>query len=543
MTLTTPPWPTPEYLLVTARAYSFHQRTVTEVPRGLVIGAGRILRFIDPGDRSQRASIGRLPEVDLGHLTAIPGLIDTHNHQPSAARDLPAVRAAHCGSLAELLRCLGEAARGTPPGEWIVTEQSLTMSQLGMTRLPRATELDAATARHPVAVRFGAHVMALNTAALRRSGLLSRGTDPPQGHIDRDPATGLPLGPVREYGALRYVLAQIPATAAGALPEALGRVQREYAGHGITAVRVPGLRPGELAAYQRLRERSGTLVTRVAGCVRVDPNASHEEKLEFLRRTELRTGLGDDVLRVDALKLFVDGGIETALTGRQHWFLSGGELGELVREAVAAGWSVTCHAVSPEAVDMVLDAYEAARAPGGRAAGARAVLTIEHGFFMTPAQIERAARLRIWYSTQLAAPSIDAPYVASSRHGHLAGCCPLASALDAGLKCALGSDWNAVPRTSQRPFGPLRSVAAAVTRRSVYGDDLGPDQSISLADAFYLHTAAPAELIGDRWLGGIFPGAHADLALLADDPLQCGIGQLAELPVKATVHAGHVMEH
>jgi predicted amidohydrolase YtcJ len=537
MTSDTAQWPTPERLLVTAHAYSFHRRVVTEVPRGIVIGAGRILRFIDPDDRSQRAGIGRVPVVDLGGFTAIPGLIDAHNHQPSAARDVRAEKTAHCASLEQLLGCLAEAARRTPPGGWIVTEHSLTTSQLDMTRLPRAAELDAATTEHPVAVRFGAHVMALNTQGLHRSGLLSHLGDPRHGHIDRDPATGLPSGPVREYGALRHVQAAIPATTEP-LTEALHSVQQDYARQGIPAVRVPGLRPGELTAYQRLRERHGTLATRVAGCARVDPNASHEEQLEFLRETDVRTGLGDDVLRVDALKIFVDGGIETTLTGRQHRFLTGRELDELVREAAAAGWSVACHAVSAEAVDLVLDAYESART-----SGAGSTLAIEHGFFLTPAQIERAARLRVWYSTQLAAPSIDARCVTSSPYGQLAGCCPLASALRAGLRCALGSDWNAVPRTSQRPFGPLRSVAAAVTRRSEYGDDLGQPEAISLADAFYLHTAAPAALMGDQWLGGLFPGARADIALLQDDPVRCDIRLLPELAVKATVHAGDVMEH
>lgn len=82
-----------------------------------------------------------------------------------------------------------------------------------------------------------------------------------------------------------------------------------------------------------------------------------------------------------------------------------------------------------------------------------------------------------------------------------------------------------------------------MTRRSVYGDDLGRPEGISLADAFYLHTAAPAELAGDQWLGGLFPGARADVALLADDPLRCDICRLPELAVKATVHGGRVAEH
>ena len=95
----------------------------------------------------------------------------------------------------------------------------------------------------------------------------------------------------------------------------------------------------------------------------------------------------------------------------------------------------------------------------------------------------------------------------------------------------------------QRSAGSAAPVAAAVTRRSVYGDDLGRAEEISLADAFYLHTAAPAELMGDRWLGGLFPGARADVALLPDDPVRYGISELPGLPVSATVHGGVVVEH
>jgi predicted amidohydrolase YtcJ len=292
--------------------------------------------------------------------------------------------------------------------------------------------------------------------------------------------------------------------------------QRRYTEAGVTSVRVPGLRPGELGVYQDLLRTDGRLGTRVAAGPRIDPTAGHDAKLWTIASGERVPGVGD-WLRPDAVKLFVDGGIETALDGTTHLFLEGEELRDLVAAAVVHGWSVACHAVTPEAVALTLDAY---RCAAGTAAKRGSRLTIEHGFLAEHEQLTTAADLGVWLSTQPAVGFVEAALLRGQLpDAALARVFPLRSALDAGVRCALGSDWNATPGTSVRPFAPLESIRAAVARTGADGLPFGRGEAIDPVTAIHLHTRAPARLAGFADAGGLWPGALADLVALTADPL------------------------
>ena len=445
----------------------------------------------------------------MGGCVILPGFFDAHNHQPTAARDVGQVRTAHAKNLGELRSILAGAAGRLPAGRWVTTEHALSISQLGRTRLPTAYELDAVTPDHPVAVRFGAHTMVLNSLGLTMCGVASLAGDPPNGVIDRDPRTGAPTGALREYGAIRLVLEQL--SAPGDLVERMRSVQREYAVVGLTSVRVPGLRPGDLGIYQRLLDADGRLANRVVGGPRLDPTADQATKLAAIAHQEP----GSPWLRPDAVKIFVDVGIETILSGTEHLFLDLPDLVELVGAAIASGWSVTCHAVTSRAVDLVLDAYAAV----GPAPSGGAVRAIEHGFFATSDQLMRAGRLGVWLSTQPAIAMVEGALVAERARGLLGTIpFPLRTALRHGVRCALGSDWNAAPGTMGRPFAPLESIRLAVRQLGRVGE-LDPDELIDVSTAIYLHTRAPAELAGCTDRGGIWPGALADFVLLSGNPL------------------------
>lgn len=56
-----------------------------------------------------------------------------------------------------------------------------------------------------------------------------------------------------------------------------------------------------------------------------------------------------------------------------------------------------------------------------------------------------------------------------------------------------------------------------------------------------MHTAAPASLIGNPLLGGIFPGSHADIAVLSDDLLRIDPLEIGEVQVIATIRSGEVI--
>lgn len=435
------------------------------------------------------------PDVlDRRGATLTPGFIDAHNHQPSAARDALVVATAHVSTIAELVAVVAEEAARRAPGTWIATERSLTRAQLAEGRFPTATELDAATEAHPVAVRFGAHALVLNHAGLRTSGLGARVEEPPGGWLERD-ADGRPSGPVHEYGATHLVEGRLDRPSDQELRASLAAVQRAYLEVGLTGVRVPGVRPGELAWFSP-QDDDHVSRPRVFAAVRVDPNISHREKLAFLADHPQRTGQGDDHLRIDALKLFVDGGVDPP-EDDHTMFLEPAELAELAVAAVAAGWSVTCHAVTVEAVERVLHAYDTVRRQHGP--GAR--LAIEHAVFATWPQMRRAADLSVWLSLQPALRELNAHIIDALPPGDRDRACPLAAALDAGASVALGSDWNATPRSRVRPFAPSRTLLAATT---------GP-QAITADRALDLHTRGPGALVGHPLLGTLATDAPADL--------------------------------
>ena len=72
-----------------------------------------------------------------------------------------------------------------------------------------------------------------------------------------------------------------------------------------------------------------------------------------------RTGPVSEHLRVQGLKIHLDNGSGAILL----WEKDG--LTGTIGRANAAGWQVSVHAVSTEAMEMVLDAYEAAIGPNG----------------------------------------------------------------------------------------------------------------------------------------------------------------------------------
>ena len=55
--------------------------------------------------------------IDLKGATALPGLVDCHNHVPIAGLKLKSVDLADAGTIAEVLRRMEEACKNAPEGE------------------------------------------------------------------------------------------------------------------------------------------------------------------------------------------------------------------------------------------------------------------------------------------------------------------------------------------------------------------------------------------------------------------------------------------
>lgn len=448
--------------------------------------------LVGSAGRGIQGSSAKPETLDLsGHLI-LPGLLDAHNHQQSAASDRLVVATAPVESIEDLLDCVALAAERRERGAWVVTERSMTRAQLREARFPTAAEIDARIPNHPVAIRFGAHAMALNSAALAVSGLAALGSDPTGGVLERS-ADGELLGPIHEYGAIRFVEAELSSPTEAELIHSLELTIDEYLRVGLTGVRIPGMRPGEFAWYQQLRDRDA-LRMRVSACVRTDTNASFEQKVATYRSWEVRTGFGDRLLQLDAMKIFVDGGVQP-FGSETTEFVDSDELGRLVLEAVGRGWAVTCHAISRPAISRVLDAYAGVRAHGAHGV----VLAIEHAFWADQEQLERAARLGVWLSLQPNLVRINAHLIGPREGVAFEPSIDIAHALAIGARVALGSDWNATPGTMERPFSPLLSMAIAV------------DEGVARDSVLGLHTEQVGLLMGRSDLGRIAPGYAGDL--------------------------------
>jgi predicted amidohydrolase YtcJ len=288
--------------------------------------------------------------------------------------------------------------------------------------------------------------------------------------------------------------------------------------------------PDELAALQEARGRG--LGLRVNALLTY-PN------LPRLAALGLREGFGDEWLRVGGIKAFADGAVAGRSCAVAEPFEGTDDLGilttdaermqSLVADAEAAGVRMAVHANGERAIELVLDAFEAAAAR--RPAGAPALRhRIEHCSIVTPRIIERMAALRV-----VAVPFGSYAWF----HGdtllgwygeeRLERMFAHRSLLDAGLTVAGSSDYPC------GPWEPLRGLQSCVTRRSRGGRDVGPSQRVTLREALWMYTVGSAAAAGEEHhKGRLAPGHLADLTVLEGDLMAADPDGLGEVPVLAT---------
>jgi hypothetical protein len=112
---------------------------------------------------------------------------------------------------------------------------------------------------------------------------------------------------------------------------------------------------------------------------------------------------------------------------------------------------------------------------------------------------------------------------------------PARSALRHGVKFSFHSD------ASVTPVDPLKTVWIAVTRKTMSGKVLGPEQRISVYDALKAVTLDAAYLLfQDDKKGSIEAGKLADFTILDKDPLIIDVDAIPKIKVKATMLGGRI---
>lgn len=482
-----------------------------------------------------RAALERpgVRHVDLAGRTLIPGFNDAHVHVSWLGLLLTSLvdtRIHVAPSIPTIVERLAVRAQSQPPGSWVEGvgyNEALLPEGRHLTR----HDLDLASTAHPILVtRTCGHIAVANSLALRLAGVDAATPDPPGGVIVRD-ADGAPTGILQE-SAMTLVAHLIPAPGPDLVEAAIREAQRHQLSLGITSATDPDVSPDQIQVYRAMDAR-GTLQVRM-------------NLLAGRRSGDVRFPLPEvylsDMLRVDSVKFFADGGMtsataaistpyrETGTTGVMIW--EDEDLADSMWEAHSAGLRIGTHANGDVAIEQVLKIYEMLeqRRPGKRH-------RIEHLALPTPDQLARLAAIRAMAATQTVfLPAMGATFRRYMPEQFYARAYGVRSMLDAGLIAALSTDAPVVADDN-----PLLGLKSAIDRRDHAGAPLGANQAISPAEALWAYTQAGAILSGDEHnRGSLTPGKWADLAILSGDPLTPPPDSLLGLVVEQTYVAGEL---
>lgn len=510
-------------------------------------------RFVAVGDVSGLEASRR---VDLAGRRVVPGFHDAHNHFGLTGRRLlnVDVRPVVVSSLDEIYEKIATHAATLPAGAWVYAS-GYDQNFLGGEH-PTADALDRAAGGRPVMLEhISGHMLVASTAAFSAAGFPGRRgfVDIDGGRVFRDSA-GLPEGLLQETAM--YPIRSAAAAAANddaIIAAVLDRANKHALAYGLTSITDPGVTvdgamgPGGMEIHHYLRAvQNGTIRPRLT--VMPFHSALHplDRAPDGVKSLDwgIRTGLGDERLRIGPVKIVSDG----SLIGRSaavHECYCGepDNLGvlQLTPEALhdallsyhRAGWTVATHAIGDRAIDHVLDAIETAQRKYPRSVRHR----IEHFAIATDDQVSRAASLGV-------IPVPQGVFISDFGDGILdaigeersSGTYRMRSLLDAGM---------VVPGSTDSPVSdanPLVSIHDLVNRVTSGGKAFGSHERVSVEEAVGAYTYGSAYAVGiEEQVGRVRDGQFADVAVLSDDIFAIDPTCIKDLRVEATVIGGEIV--
>ncbi len=472
---------------------------------------------------------------DMKGQTIWPGLTDAHIHLQHYAFALQMIDC-ETTTRAECLERVAQKARQTPPGVWIRGHgwnQNDWPEGFGT-----IVELNAAAPDHPVYLTAKSlHAAWANSAALRAAGITRATPDPDGGKIGRD-TSGQPNGLLFET-AMQLVGDAIPLPSRAEVTLAIAEAQQNLWKVGLTGVHDFDRR--DCFAALQILQQEDHLRLRVVKSIPL-------EDLQHAIALGLRTGFGNDYLRIGAVKLFADGALGPATAAMLEPYedqpgntgmllMDNEEIYEHGQQASAHGLSLSIHAIGDRANHEVLQAYQQLRRYEKEQGLLPLRHRIEHVQVLHPDDTARLAELGVTASVQPIHATSDM-YTADRLWGaRSAGAYAFRTLLDLHTHLCFGSD---APVESPNPF---IGIHAAVTRRRSNGDPSVegwyPAQRLSLEEALHGFTTGPAFAAGlERHQGRLAPGMFADLIVLEQDPFSLPMDELHQIAPAATMVGG-----
>jgi hypothetical protein len=317
---------------------------------------------------------------------------------------------------------------------------------------------------------------------------------------------------------------------------------------GITSVIEPGLTPEEIRAYQSLSQE-GALSVRVNLMPSWHGFKDEEGETELdyrARELGIFSGLGDEWLRIGALKMAIDGGTTPHTAFMYEPYLGDTELVAFnripldalyryFRTAQELGWDVGIHCCGDHAQDMAVDTFARVAREIPRPDARHNII---HGYFPTPRALDQMAAHNIAAVLQ---PTFiywegDLLFrdVGEARADNYK---PARNYLDRGILVTSSSDV-----TSTVSANPFVALYALVTRRNRLGQEIAPGQAISRAEALRTYTGNGTWLTREEVLkGSIEVGKLADLDVLDRDYFTVPEEEIKDIQVDMTAVNGQVV--
>lgn len=469
--------------------------------------------------------------VDLPGKTVLPGFIDAHIHVLSSG--IRHVMAADCDkrTVAEIQNALRERTATASPGEW-VQGFKFDDTKTDERRFLNKEDLDSVSTKHPILLSHRAgHVFYMNSLGLERAGFTRDTPDPQGGRLGRTSSGDL-NGVIYER-AMERVNPLLPSVKPEDQREGLRTICKMLNQAGLTSVHDARVTNDQLLTYQEGRENSD-LTLRVYMLMGID-------HFPALRDAGVKTGLGDDRLRIGGIKMVSDGAIATRTAYLSEPYIGSDddcgilamapdETEERVMDIHRAGFQVAIHANGDLAIDMVLTAYEKAQAAFPRQDPRHRV---EHCTLVNPDILNRMKA-----SGTLATPFCTYVYYHGEKMQYygeerLKRMFAQRSFLDYGVMSTGATDYP------PGPYEPLMGIQSCVTRTDSSGKVWGENQRITVEEALRIYTLHGAYASFEENLkGSIEPGKLADLVVLGADPTQIDPMTIKDIPVERTIVGG-----
>ena len=495
---------------------------------------GEHIVAIGTNDEVLHLASGFTKKVDLGGKTVTPGFIDAHSHPASSGR--AHLRNVDCDlrSIGAIQNAIKERASITPKGEWILGfkyDDTKTKERRIVTRW----DLDKVSPDHPVIIRHrGGHSAYVNSKALAAAGLTKDSADPAGGKLGRDAASGELTGQLLETATNAFDRL-IPFTFTRKdRQEGVKLITEMMSKAGVTSVTDAYGSPDDLRAYQDAKQ-AGELKMRIYCMIGY-------WAIDEMFEAGLRTGFGDQWVRLGGMKLTCDGSISERTArlsepyiGRPDDYgiivMDEDQLYEYAEKAHKADWQIGIHANGDVGIDIALNVFERLQKDYHRTDPR---FRLEHCTVLNDRLIGRIKKIG-------AIPNPFSTYV--YYHGEkmkeygaerLNNMFALRSLLDAGIRVTQTSDYP------PGPYEPMMALQSSVTRTDMNGTEWGPNQKVSVQEALKIGTIHGAYAsFEEKIKGSLEVGKLADLVVLDKNPLNTDPMDLINIPIQRTMVGGN----